>query len=402
MSKLYEIYMLCGGRVATDSRTIVGGEMFFALKGEKFDGNRYAMTAIEAGANFVVADDAKLEGVDSRIIVVEDSLKALQELAREHRERLGLRVVGLTGTNGKTTTKELIIAALSAKYCVGATTGNLNNHIGVPLTLLSFDSDTEIGVVEMGANHVGEIAQLCEIACPYLGLITNIGRAHLEGFGSVEGVIQAKGELYDYLQREQRVALYNVDDATLCSMVAARPELRSIGYSGSSGIGVAMSLFGVYNSINGAAALAVSEYFGVERVEAVERIAGWRSSNNRSEIIEHTAKGNRVVVDCYNANPSSMEVALKEFLGGDSERKKVVILGAMKELGEYSEMEHLRVVELSRGADVLYFIGEEYEGMVATFYHSVEELMAVIDVRHSDVLVKGSRGNRLERIIPNL
>ena len=226
---IYEAYLQCGAKVTTDSRSIVGGEMFVALRGDNFDANDYALSAVDSGAKYAIVDKKSLQGVDSRLIVVEDSLVALQQLAAFHRKKLGVKIFALTGTNGKTTTKELVRVALETKYKnVGCTAGNLNNHIGVPLTLLGFDSKTEIGVVEMGANHIGEIKLLCSIARPDVGLITNVGRAHLEGFGSLEGVIKTKGELFDFLLANDGIALYNEDDKLLDEMIARRVGLQSV------------------------------------------------------------------------------------------------------------------------------------------------------------------------------
>lgn len=414
MSRLYEIFLECNSQVSTDSRKVAGGALFFALRGENFDGNDFALSALENGAKWVVADREELRGSNEHIIVVENSLTALQDLAREHRQAIDITIIALTGTNGKTTTKELLKCALETHYKnVGATLGNLNNDIGVPLTLLSFSPETEIAIVEMGANHPGEIATLCNIALPDAGLITNIGRAHLEGFGSVEGIVKTKGELYDYLNKHTGLAFYNSDDPTLSSMVLAREGLFTFPYSGAKGIGRELSLFGGYNQLNAAAALAISTFFACDKTQVKKALSRYTSTNNRSEVIAKTPQGNRLVVDCYNANPSSMHVAITEFLATDSTLPKVLILGSMKELGDYSLSEHLKVVELCQAADRIILIGTEFSGISADeshkelthrieFYSSAQEVHQLLEsnrIEASTILLKGSRSNRLEQLI---
>lgn len=406
-SKLYEKYKACDGRITTDSRTIERGAIFFALRGENFDANRYVLSALEAGAAYAVADDPALRGVNKRIMVVDNVLQTLQDLAREHRRALGIPIFALTGSNGKTTTKEFTRAALSTKFDhVGCTMGNLNNHIGVPLTLLGFNKKTQIGIVEMGANHQDEIATLCRIAEPNVGLITNVGRAHLEGFGGEAGVRKGKGEMFDYLEATGGVAIYNADDPTLLSMVDDRLKLAAIPYSGKAGADVELSLFGAYNQLNATAALAVANYFDVDQSTAARAIAAYNPTNNRSQIIERTTHNNRLIADCYNANPSSMESAVNEFLASDS-TTKVLILGAMRELGQYSDAEHRRLYDLAKQADVSYFIGEEFEGIVPAVAHFesadvLSEKLAQTPISNSTILLKGSRTNKLEMLIEKL
>lgn len=401
---LYQKFVQSGYKLSTDSRNVGQGEIFFALRGDNFDGNAYALKALGDGASYAVVSDKELVDKDRRVLWFEDTLIALQELARFYRRGLKMPIIALSGTNGKTTTKELVRVALGQKFRrVACTKGNFNNHIGVPLTLLSFRAEDEVGVVEMGANHIGEIAQLCSIAEPNIGLLTNVGRAHLEGFGSFEGVKQTKGELYDWLMADSgRVALYNSDDRELSEMVAQRVGLNSVAYSGAKGVGRELKLFGNYNQFNAAAALAVATYLGAERELVVEALCGYESKNNRSEVVERTAKGNRLVVDCYNANPSSMEAAITEFIAkaGESELPKVMILGAMRELGEYSLQEHQKVVEMTLKADKVYFVGEEFRGVAPKdkIYDCAEDLKAELEARavvESQILVKGSRGNAL-------
>ena len=381
---IYKKYKECGGRVTTDTRTLKGGEMFFALKGENFDGNEYALKALEAGAAYAVvnASSEVAKSDDSRLIKVEDTLKTLQELARWHRSMIfvdgrPLPVLALTGTNGKTTTKELIREVLSMKYRVAATEGNLNNSIGVPLTLLKMAPDTQIAVVEMGASHPGDIKELVDIALPNFGLVTNVGKAHLLGFGSFEGVMATKGELYDYLRRTSDKVFINVDNPYLCRMAsernlqsdperpyslllpygldyqgasvlpadAERPYLRialsasmSSSNSGMSSedetsIVINTNLVGAYNADNVMAALAVGTHFGVSLEDAVKAIEAYVPSNNRSQLTK--TEKNTLIVDAYNANPSSMTVALNNLTAVVADNK-VALLGDMLELGSDS------------------------------------------------------------------
>ena len=377
---IYAKFKECG-RVTTDTRTLSAGDMFFALKGENFDGNEYAFKALEAGASYAVVaeDSAAASSGDPRIIPVDDTLKTLQELARWHRSMTfvdgkPLPVVALTGTNGKTTTKELIREVLSVKYNVTATKGNLNNNIGVPLTLLSVCPDTEIAVVEMGASHPGDIKELVDIALPNYGLVTNVGKAHLLGFGSFEGVMKTKGELYDYLRRTSDKVFLNVDNPYLCHMAAERnlqsdPERPyslvlpyGLDYSGAevlpsspespflrirmNGVVINTNLVGSYNADNVMAAIAVGAHFGVSFDDAVKAIEAYVPSNNRSQMVKTQA--NTLIVDAYNANPTSMEAALSNFAGVQAE-KKIVLLGDMLELGDDSVDEAVILIKGSRG-----------------------------------------------------
>ena len=297
--------------------------MFFALRGDNFDGNRYASSALEKGAVVAVVDDQSV-AVDERYVVVPDVLTALQELAHRHRQSLAIPFLAITGTNGKTTTKELTAAVLSEKYKTHYTQGNLNNHIGVPLTLLSIPSDAEFAIIEMGASAQGEIALLASIASPDYGLITNIGRAHLEGFGGVAGIRKGKGELYDFLLSKGGTALYRREDEVLSEMVAERGGLQSVGYTTALAEGVESNLVGDYNRFNIAAALAVGEYFGVPKELALRGVAGYVPSNNRSQS-QKTGR-NLLTVDCYNANPSSMAVAIANHAGAHHEAYPLKIM----------------------------------------------------------------------------
>ncbi len=343
MSRLYDLFTEhpC---VSTDSRRIEAGSLFFALRGASFDGNRFAADALARGAAYAVVDDPAAATDRDRTILVPDVLAALQELAREHRRELGLPILAITGSNGKTTTKELVSRVLAERFEVYATRGNLNNHIGVPLTLLAMTRDTEFGIVEMGASACGEIALLCSIAEPNYGLITNIGRAHLEGFGGPEGVRRGKGELFDYLAENGGRAFVAVRDDTLVAMAVRRDPMAVEYYSAALGDGVENHLEGDYNRANIAAAIAVGRYFDVDEARIRHAIASYRPDNNRSQRTE--TERNTLVVDCYNANPSSMRAALANFraepLGPRA--SKVLILGDMLELGAWSEEEHAQAV----------------------------------------------------------
>jgi UDP-N-acetylmuramoyl-tripeptide--D-alanyl-D-alanine ligase len=439
---IYKKFKECSG-VSTDTRSLKGGEMFFALKGENFDGNEYAMKALEAGAAYAVVnkDSAAGSSDDPRLIKVADTLKTLQELARWHRSMTivngkPLTVIALTGTNGKTTTKELIREVLSVKYKVTATEGNLNNSIGVPLTLLKINSETELAVVEMGASHPGDIKELVDIALPNYGLVTNVGKAHLLGFGSFEGVKNTKGELYDYLRRTSDKVFINVDNPHLCQMASERnlqsdPERPysllipyGLGYQKASvmssspdlpflriavcGKVVETNLIGSYNADNVMAAIAVGAQFGVSFDEAAAAIAAYVPSNNRSQMVR--TERNTLIVDAYNANPTSMEAALKNFAALHAERK-AVLLGDMLELGEDSVAEHIRIASmaLDEGFESVCFVGSEFRQALsqiassgALVFDTSAELSAWL-IEHPltgfSCLIKGSRGTRMEKVI---
>ena len=389
-NRLYDAFASSTG-VSTDSRRIERGVMFFALRGDKFDGNRFAQAALDKGASYAVVSRDSGFADGGKYIVVDDTLEALQALARMHRSRFRIPVIGLTGTNGKTTTKELLCSVLSARYRVTATQGNLNNHIGVPLTLLRITEQTEMAVVEMGANHPGEIAALASIALPDYGLITNVGKAHIEGFGSFEGVRRAKGELYDYLQRTADTAFLNVDDDNLCGMASQRPDLRIVRYGvesagveilpvtaeepylrldvpdGDGMLRVSTRLIGAYNAPNVMAALCVGQYFGIALKDAVAAVEAYVPANLRSQL-ERTDR-NLLVLDTYNANPSSMKASLDNFAASRFPHK-MVILGQMLELGPDSTEEHRKVMEkvaAMKDCERAVFVGEEFEKALAVF-----------------------------------
>jgi UDP-N-acetylmuramoyl-tripeptide--D-alanyl-D-alanine ligase len=435
IEQLYNIY-LSHPLVSTDTRNIAPGCIFFALKGEKFDANTFAAQAVETGAAYAIIDNPRYE-TDERFILVADVLTTLQDLARHHRQQLSIPVVGLTGTNGKTTTKELISAVLAQRFNVQYTRGNLNNHIGVPLTVLTIGPEHEIAVIEMGANHQKEIGFLCTISQPACGLITNVGKAHLEGFGGVEGVKKGKGELYDYLKNSDNgIAFINYDNPILMEMQQARVLERVIYYA-ASGAGdstvsgsiienspylalrwknhqnnlehiVKTQLTGAYNLDNILAAACIGVYFGLTDDEVSAGIEKYQPKNNRSQIA-NTAT-NTLICDYYNANPSSMMVAI-ENMNSLQANRKVLILGDMFELGEEAAVEHEAVIRkaLDAGVDERIFIGKEFaragekiHGKQAVFYETAEnatEALRSNPVKNSTVLIKGSRGMALERLV---
>ena len=421
--KLHDIYQ-AGHSVETDSRKVVPGVMFFALKGEHFDGNAYAARALEAGAVCAVVDDPKV-AVDSRYYVVRDVLQALQAIARLHRRTLEIPVLAITGSNGKTTTKELVSRVLAKRFNVSTTKGNLNNHIGVPLTLLSIAPGTEFAVVEMGANHRGEIASYCAVAEPDYGLITNIGKAHLEGFGGETGIRKGKGELFDYLARTDGTAFYLSESEDLSEMAAERPGLTAYGFSSSvldvlpaenslltlryADRPIHTQLVGDYNRYNVAAALAIGEYFEIDTAAAIEAIGSYVPENNRSQ---RTITGrNTLYMDAYNANPSSMSAALDHFAGVEEpDCEKALILGDMRELGDYAEAEHRAILDKirSHGFSRVYLTGPVFgsvgNGEYPAFPTATElaEFLREFPIQKCVVLIKGSRGIRLEEIIPLL
>ena len=412
MEKLYTTYTNSTG-VTTDSRKIESGALFFALHGASFDGNDYAIAALEQGASAAVIDRKDiLEGNPDyveRLLLVEDTLQALQALAQEHRRRLAIPIIAIAGSNGKTTTKELVSRVLAEKFEVSTTKGNLNNHIGVPLTLLAMNGNTEFGVVEMGASAQGEIALLCSIAEPNYGILTNIGLSHLEGFGGIEGIRRGKGELFDHLNANGGRAFVPQEDAVLCELASEREDLAVELYSRSIGEGFRSNLTGDYNRYNIAAAVEIGRYFGVADERIGEAILSFSPDNNRSQAVK--TERNLLVVDCYNANPSSMEVALDNIATMEAEQK-VLILGDMLELGEWSEEAHLNILRKADGiAERIILVGKEFakaydksEELSAeyTLYPSTAEALAALEkepINGALVLLKGSRGIKLEQLI---
>lgn len=432
---IYQLY-LQHPVISTDTRKIAAGSLFFALKGDKFDANTFAEQAIAAGAAYVIVDNPSYQ-LGEKYILVGDVLSTLQDLACYHRKQLKIPVIGLTGTNGKTTTKELINAVLSQKFKTLATQGNLNNHIGVPLTILSIDRTHKIAVIEMGANHQKEIELLSSIAQPSHGLITNIGKAHLEGFGGVEGIKKGKGELYDFLKSDEGVTFVNGDDAVLMDMQQARSLSKIVLYgttnknnavtgkltenspllalewtnnlSGET-YSVKTQLTGAYNLDNILAAICMGVYFELETDEINAGIEGYQPQNNRSQIKQ--TKTNTLICDYYNANPSSMQVAI-ENIGKLQAEHKVLILGDMFELGDESAEEHAAIIQKALDTDVTerIFIGKEFakqelsarnQNSNIKFFNTAEEVIEALKanpIKNSTILIKGSRGMALERLV---
>lgn len=422
---LYQLFLKYK-KVTTDSRLVEKDALFFALKGESFNGNMFAERAVENGCSYAIVDDPEFVKGD-RYILVSDVLVSLQRLANYHRKQLGVNIIAITGSNGKTTTKELIAAILSKKYRISYTKGNLNNHIGVPLTLLSMNEKTEMGIVEMGANHMGEIMQLCQIAEPNDGIITNIGKAHLEGFGSFENIIKTKQELYEYIKLREGKVFYNPNNTILQKGVDTF-QLDTISYGSEESavngelikeeeflalnitIGEFKStlhsrLIGSYNLENILAAACIGNYFGVQNQDIVHAIENYAPKNNRSQFIK--TKKNNVYLDAYNANPSSVELALKNF-ASLKKPNSWLILGDMLELGKISNLEHKKVIELIRFfnfAQVI-LVGSIFSSLSVPnnflSFENVNELKKWFlenKIEHSNVLVKGSRGIQLESIV---
>lgn len=414
--------------VTTDSRNCPDGAIFFALKGDSFNGNLFAPQAIASGCSYAVVDEF-VKSDDERIIKVDNCLNTLQKLARYHRTKSAIPVIGITGTNGKTTTKELMASVLNKKFNLLYTQGNLNNHIGVPLTLLRLKPEHNLAVIEMGANHPGEIKDLVNIADPDLGLITNVGKAHLEGFGSFEGVIRTKGELYDFLRDKGGKIFINMENPYLTSIskgIKQIPYATDAGYPlwgeviscspfmnlrwfidyGKKSYEVQTNLIGSYNLENALAAICVGIHFGIKPEDICNALEEYIPSNNRSQLKK--TEQNTLVIDAYNANPTSMMAAIKNFRQYDA-TKKAVILGSMKELGNLSEEEHklLTFNIAENNFDRVFLIGDEFKG-TNTDYPVFENSDSFINylkeqpLQGYTILLKGSRGNQLEAIVPFL
>ncbi|WNW01654.1 UDP-N-acetylmuramoyl-tripeptide--D-alanyl-D-alanine ligase [Tenacibaculum sp. HL-MS23] len=413
--KIKELYALFiqHGLVDTDTRKIRKNTLFFALKGGNFNGNKFAEEALTKGALFSIVDEVEFK-TSERIILVADVLTTLQELANYHRNVLNIPIISLTGSNGKTTTKELINAVLSSTYKTTATIGNLNNHIGVPLTLLSMTTDTEIGIVEMGANHLNEIAFLSNISQPDFGYITNFGSAHLEGFGSLEGVVKGKSELYDFLIANNKKIFVNPKDVIQLEkttnantilfessivFVAANPLVK-LSFENTE---IQSNLIGTYNFSNIAAAITIASYFKVSKENIKQAIENYTPSNNRSQIIKTT--NNTIILDAYNANPTSMKAALHSFKALKAAHKTIII-GDMFELGSYSANEHQSMVDLASDCefDKLFFVGENFyktktNNQKFSSFEGLKSYLIENPINKSVVLIKGSRGMALERVV---
>lgn len=406
--------------VSTDTRNIIPDSIFFALKGENFNGNKFAIEAINKGASWAICDENIFE--HEKIILVEDVLKTLQDVAVMHRNSLSIPIIGITGTNGKTTTKELIYSVLSSKYNVQATKGNLNNHIGVPLTILSIMPFHEIAIVEMGANHIGEIAELCEISKPTHGIITNIGKAHLEGFGSIEGIIQTKKALYDYILKTKG-NLFVDFDSNLLSELSIGSSKITYGTNGGDVQGEIINnipyltikannqlfnthIVGAYNLKNILAAISIGYYFNLSYNEIQFALVNYIPSNNRSQFVETNT--NKIILDAYNANPSSMMEAIKN-MENINHDKKVLILGDMLELGEYSLMEHQNIIEKVEeiNPNLAIFVGDMFMKADISKTHlcfktngEAIKYISANPIQDAIILIKGSRGIKMESLLP--
>ena len=424
LKELHTIFLKSAG-VCTDSRKLVDKQIFFALKGENFDGNKYVEQALSLGCILAVSDDPAWRS-EENVFVVDSVLEVLQALANYHRKQQDVTVLAITGSNGKTTTKELIAKVLSSEFPTLSTEGNLNNHIGLPLTLLRLKGE-KLAVVEMGANHPGEIALLCNIAEPDLGIITNIGKAHLEGFGSIEGVRKAKGELYDYLAREEKLVLINADDPVLLDMAkerglnsvrygtpggkvqgsisATRPFLEGIVKIGDEKFSISTHMPGIYNFTNILAAISAAVHFGIAAKKIIRMISDYVPDNNRSQVVE--GKSNTLLLDAYNANPTSMKASLEDFVSDDVQ-KKMVVLGEMLELGEETDAEHRAILEWLSKSNIekVLLIGEHFVRLSDSgdypflFFADIHKCMKHLSEDKPSgyrILLKGSRKNAMEQ-----
>lgn len=456
INKLYKLFLKYPF-ICTDSRKAVKNSLFFALKGKNFNGNQFALKALESGCSYAIVDEKKYS-LNNRYLLVNDVLSTLQELAKYHRKKINIQIIAITGTNGKTTTKELINAVLQKKYKVYSTKGNLNNHIGVPLTLLSMTDETEIGIVEIGANHQGEINKLCEIVQPNYGLITNIGKAHLEGFGSYEGIKKAKAELYKYLSANKGSVFINSDNNILKNLIVAQEQIcyGTSKFNNCQGKFISADPFlelkwasantfpvdetkvswddknkciqsqlvGKYNFENVLAAICVGNYFGVNDKKLKEAIEHYKPQNNRSQLLK--TKNNTLLLDAYNANPTNMEAAIDNFSLINA-KNKLLILGDMLELGKVSEAEHYKIIELlkKKGFKNGYLIGKSFSKVSEEFSRDIPDRISpgargtdgiisfinvdvfinwlnIHKIKDSYILIKASRGVELEKIVDYL
>ncbi len=428
--ELYSLFINCNQKISTDTRKVEHGSIFFALKGDNFNANTFAQSAIDGGCRYAIVDDENISN-GTTILLVNNVLAVLQDLAKYHRKQLKFPIIGITGSNGKTTNKELIHAVLSKKYKTYATKGNLNNHIGVPLTLLSLTTFHEMAIVEMGANHQGEIAMLSELSDPDYGVITNIGKAHLEGFGGEEGVKKGKSELYKHLKFKNGTIFINENDTVLKELSEGlskiyygdKPECDVFGAMVSNSEFVEFKwntkgqsldtqplvkthMFGHYNFVNVLCAVCIGNYFGVGEEAINEALEQYVPEMNRSQIKK--TDSNTVILDAYNANPSSMDLAIKNF-AEQPLKNKVLILGDMFELGDYSEKEHEQIIKqlLETNLDEVYLVGKEF-GLFQTkvskfqFFETGQDLKLFLNnhpIFNATILIKGSRGMKLEQVV---
>ena len=422
IKKIYKLFQE-SNLVSIDTRSIKVNDIFFAIKGPNFDGNKFALQAIKNGASYVVSDNLDISKKSDKIIYVENSIKALQKLANYHRRKLNTKIIAITGSNGKTTTKELVLNVLKSRFKTVATKGNLNNHLGVPLSLLSIEKDTEIGIIEMGANHLNEIANLCVIAEPDFGYITNFGNAHLEGFKSLEGVIKGKSELYDYLKSNKKFIFYNSDNKKQSNILNGYANTFTYGLNDDSNCNIIncsnedsvhvnyrselikSNIYGDYNFENICIAIAIGEYFGVSFEQIKKGIESYLPENNRSQVT--ITERNTVVLDAYNANPTSMKLALESFCK-TSYTNKMIIVGDMFELGNDSIHYHQEIINYLEKINnsIIYIVGEyfcntKHSDKIKSFSSKKELInnLSKTNVSNYSILIKGSRGMQLEKII---
>jgi len=421
IEKIYKIYQQFPN-VQTDSRKIQKDEIFFALKGPNFNGNTFAQKAFDLGAAYVIADENS-GFTDKKIIMVNDALETLQQLAKHHREQFDIPFIAITGSNGKTTTKELIHEVLSTTYKTYTTKGNLNNHIGIPLTILKIKPDAEIAVIEMGANHLNEISGYCEYAKPLYGLITNIGKAHLEGFGSEENVKKGKGELFDYLEKNGGTAFVNTDDVAVFDLsqklskviyygsksnnlkgkIIKNDPLIEVEIEGENLLNIPTNLVGAYNLPNILAAVSIGKYFAVNEQKIKKAIREYQPSNSRSQLIKKDS--NSIILDAYNANPGSMKAAIENFANMHG-NKKILLLGSMMELGEDSQKEHEAIVSLinKNKWNAVVLVGKNFNQIKQDFINfenssQAKEWLKKEDPKNAQILIKGSRSMQMEKVL---
>jgi len=422
ISKIYALFNQHSS-VSIDTRSLKPKDIFFAIKGPNFDGNNFALDAIKKGASYVISDNSTISKKSDKIIYVDNAIKALQKLANYHRRKLNTKIIAITGSNGKTTSKELILNVLKSKYKTTATKGNLNNHLGVPLSLLEINENTDFGIIEMGANHINEISQLCKIAEPNFGYITNFGNAHLEGFGSIEGVIKGKSELYNYLINNKSLIFNNSENIKQTSLINNYKNTYSFGINSESNCIINKSdsenslnvsyqnkiikstIYGDYNFENICIAIAIGEYFEVDFKNIKQGIESYLPNNNRSQI--SVKNNNTIILDAYNANPTSMSLALESFKKTNY-KNKMIIVGDMFELGKDSNHYHQEIInELEKINDcIIYIVGEyfyktKHSDRIESFSTTKELInnLSKINISNYSILIKGSRGMQLEKII---
>ena len=422
IQKIHELFLL-NNSVSIDTRNIKSNDIFFAINGPNFNGNKFALEAIKKGCSYVVSDELEVSKLSNKIVYVEDSVKALQELANYHRRTLNAKIIAITGSNGKTTSKEILLNVLKSKYNTIATKGNLNNHLGVPLTLLSMNKDTEIGIIEMGANHLKEIEALCKIAEPDYGYITNFGNAHLEGFKTIEGVIKGKSELYEYLKSNSKLIFYNSQNNTQSNVIGEYTNSFSYGINANDDCQltkvkssdniqvsyknktISSKIYGDYNFDNICIAIAIGDFYNIDFEDIKKGVENYLPDNNRSQIT--TKESNTIILDAYNANPTSMDLAIKSF-EKLKHTNKVIIAGDMFELGEESNKYHQQIVNyLESTSNIeIFIVGVNFSktnhSNTIKYLVNTDELITglmKLKIKNSSILIKGSRGMELEKVI---